>query len=147
MILSLLEVDEIAPFERVLQQTIEVLVPEILKKTVEVTEYVAPAPALTFIAIEHVFSTPDVTSAAAAPMMVRLFPLDEFAGPVYNIIEPQICNFGFDTYRNSCEVIRIRSGINQKRRSGSFIPGKTARGSQGVGFNVVIFVNANASDF
>ena len=34
-------------------------------------------------------------------------PLDEFAAPVYNIIEHQIGDLGFDKYVNSCEVIRI----------------------------------------
>ena len=36
--------------------------------------------------------------------------LDEFAAPVYNI-EPQIGDLGLDKYGNSCEVIRIGSGL------------------------------------
>ena len=38
-------------------------------------------------------------------------PLDEFPAPVYNIIEPQVGDLGFDKYGNSYEVIRIGSGL------------------------------------
>merc|ERR1712136_311936 len=67
------EVDELAPFERLQQQAVDVSAPQILKETVEVTEYVAPAPAVTFMApapvIVHVSCTPDVTYAAPAPVI------------------------------------------------------------------------------
>ena len=90
------EVDEIAPFERVQQQTVEVPMPHILKETVDVTEYVAPAPAVTYIAtapvIEHVSSTPDATSAAPAPVIedVTPAPADSYTtpAPVIDFVAP-----------------------------------------------------------
>ena len=41
------KVDELSPFERLQQQTVDVPMPQILKETVEVTEHVAPASAVT----------------------------------------------------------------------------------------------------
>ena len=72
------EDDLVSVAERVQQQTVEVPVPQILEETVEVTEYVAPAPAVTCVVpapvIEHVSSTPDVSSAAPAPVIEHAAP-------------------------------------------------------------------------
>ena len=50
--------------------------------------------------------------------------LDECAALVYNIIELQIVDLGFDNYGNSCEVIRIGSGLRFLVRIRVFYPGE-----------------------
>ena len=75
--------DPVSVAERVQQQTVEVPVPQILKKeTVEVTDYVAAAPAFTYVApapvIEYVSSTPDGTSSAPAPVVEHAAPAPAF---------------------------------------------------------------------
>ena len=72
------EADELASFERVQQQTVDVPMPQILTQTIEVTEYVALAPAVTNVTlapvVEHVSSTPDFTYVAPAPVIEHVSP-------------------------------------------------------------------------
>ena len=70
---KLLPVDELAPFERLQQRTVEVPMPRILKEIVEVTDSLSLAPA--------------VTNTVPGPLTKKLAPTRE-TGPMIKFVAP-----------------------------------------------------------